>query len=360
MDSESETLSAQATAWMVHGLRLMRTGTLASAAEAIPWFERALATRSLLPYAGNAQLTYDLAASLLNHGEALLQSDMPSALPRALESFDRAIALMRRWQGHDCLPFRRRMVVALHNRALCLQGTRSGLDEAIRSLDEAIELLTASDPSSAEDAHMLACASLNRANALLGRGRSLDRTHAREAARVALAVFRKSEATEYSSAASGMMARHVLCQLIARQVEETACDRAREEDIDLLTDTVDEALCLARSWEHRGEDRLRTGACELLRFGIRVYQKFQPQFLAEFVLENIDPSRSQGALPVEGTVHRAAMEALWRVVRDFTRKGIPDRTAPEFEALLATLEDFKAAEQRLNTLRAPECRRASA
>jgi hypothetical protein len=77
------------------------------------------------------------------------------------------------------------------------------------------------------------------------------------------------------------------------------------------TDAVDEGLAIARQWEQRGVDRFRGLAYDLVRFGTRVYRLYQPQFLSEFVLENLDPARSSGAYVGSPEMRAAALESLW-------------------------------------------------
>ena len=57
------------------------------------------------------------------------------------------------------------------------------------------------------------------------------------------------------------------------------------------TDAVDDGLTLARRWEQAGVARFRDIAYDLFRFGARVYAVYQPQFLNEFVLDNLEPTR---------------------------------------------------------------------
>ena len=64
------------------------------------------------------------------------------------------------------------------------------------------------------------------------------------------------------------------------------------EDVHDATDLADEALSLVRHWEQRGITHFRHLASDLFRFGVRVYLRYQPHFLNEFVRENMDPRRS--------------------------------------------------------------------
>ena len=82
-------------------------------------------------------------------------------------------------------------------------------------------------------------------------------------------------------------------------------DWSPPELIEEATDAVDEGLALARHWEQRGESGFRALAEDLFRFGCRVYQAGQPQFLAEFILESLDPEKADGVLPLGREMHEA-------------------------------------------------------
>lgn len=53
------------------------------------------------------------------------------------------------------------------------------------------------------------------------------------------------------------------------------------------TDTVDEGLAVARKFESRDRSPLRPLAARLFRLGAQLYGAHQPQFLGEFLLENL-------------------------------------------------------------------------
>ena len=82
------------------------------------------------------------------------------------------------------------------------------------------------------------------------------------------------------------------------------------DDVHEATDVADDGLVLARRWEHRGVDRFRGIAYDLFRFGARVYARYQPQFLNEFVHDNLDPSQSSAGYADCVEMRGAAQEAL--------------------------------------------------
>jgi hypothetical protein len=90
-----------------------------------------------------------------------------------------------------------------------------------------------------------------------------------------------------------MKARHLLCKAIAPGLSQIAHAHAKVPDaVHEATDGAESGLVLARQWEKNGVNRFRHIARDLFLFGMRVYAKYQPQFLAEFVSENMDPAQS--------------------------------------------------------------------
>jgi hypothetical protein len=81
-------------------------------------------------------------------------------------------------------------------------------------------------------------------------------------------------------------------------------------DVHGATDAAEVGLDLARRWEQKGVARFREIAVDLFRFGIRVYAKYQPQLLREFIAENMDPIRSSREYVESSAMWLAAQEGL--------------------------------------------------
>jgi hypothetical protein len=124
-------------------------------------------------------------------------------------------------------------------------------------------------------------------------------------------MIRQLETTDADAAEAGLKARHVLCQTIARDLSNANARRKPTmEDVHEATDVADEALELARYWERQGVSRFRPIAYDLFRFGARLYAVYQPQFLDEFVADNLDPARSSADYVESAEMQAAAHEAL--------------------------------------------------
>ena len=82
------------------------------------------------------------------------------------------------------------------------------------------------------------------------------------------------------------------------------------DDVHDATDAVDDGLALVRVWEQREVIHLRPLAVDLFRFGAHIYARYQPQFLQEFIEENMDPAHSSAAYVESAGMQQAAQEAL--------------------------------------------------
>ena len=113
------------------------------------------------------------------------------------------------------------------------------------------------------------------------------------------------------------------------------------------TDAVDEGMALARHWESRDAGRFRTQAKELFKFGCRLYPIYQPHFLTEFLLENME----QKSFGEDMNLHMSAIEALRRTLADIQHGGFTALNTPRFDQTLDHLRELRITEERLTELR---------
>jgi hypothetical protein len=277
---EIEGTDAQASLFMQEGIRLMQSGNEMDAA--IQQFDRALELRRRLPTEVPAH-AYDLAACWLNRAEALTTLG-PGYHALALDAYDEALALLCSLPLGSDARFSRRLAIAYQNRALVLAALHPpATAEAIAALVEAISVLDRAEAMDApERDYLLAFVWMNLANI------EASDVAAREAARRALALVKAHEYEDVAAAEVGLKARHVLCRIAANRLETEAVP----DDVHNATDLADEGLDLVREWERRDVDRFRSLAFDLFRFGARVYARYQPQFLQEFLGQQLDPRQS--------------------------------------------------------------------
>ena len=341
----------QASVLMKRGIALLETGATESLAEAVDHFNRAIELRRQLPLAMNPLFRYGLAAGWMNRADALTRLGNRRNLDLALHSYDEAITLLQQLPLGDNPNFPRRLAIAWQNRGLTLQAQNdlAALGEAERSLAQAIAVLQNDCAQEIPDRNrILATVWMNRANVLILQKNTEAPAHARIAAKESLLVTSRFEMDDLAMAEISIKARHILCQAIARLLDDNDSTKSATSDwINEATDAVDEGLALAREWEQRGIDQFRPQACELFRFGARVYQAYQPHFLSEFLLENLDASRFPADFINSPAMRTAAMESLWRTFRDLQRQGFKTLNSAEFDKFLTRLQELRLVEERL-------------
>jgi tetratricopeptide (TPR) repeat protein len=310
--SDFQAIDAKASALMKQGIRLMEAADSGAVSEALQLFDRALEIRRRLPVAEIPVLRYGLAACWLNRADALVRLGGAERIASALLAYDEGIALVRGLPLDEDPRFPRRLAIAYQNRGLAIQAQRAAaFADAIVAFTTALEVLDGVHAEAISDrTYLRAAVSLNLANALAADAGPDSWPRAREAAERAMMLVAGSEADELPAAEVGLKARHVFCRVIARGQSLEVVDGSISDDVHEATDIVDDGLALARRWEQKGEARFRPIACDLFRFGARVYAFFQPQFLTEFVRENLDAAQSSVDYVESDEVQSAAREAL--------------------------------------------------
>lgn len=280
-----EEIDAQASSFMEDGIRLLQSDGDVDAA--ILCFDRALQLRRRLPTDVPVH-AYGLAACWLNRAEALTRLG-PEYDALALDAYDEALHLLRPLPLGDDVRFSKRLAVAHQNRALVLAAQNPpATSDAIAALRDAIAVLDrAEGMDKSERDYLLAVVWMNLANVQARQATIVTELAAREAAQRALALVKAHEHAYPAAAEAGLKARHVLCQIAAFRLSVPAQRDAVMADVHDATDLADEALGLVREWERRGIDRFRSLASEFVRFGARVYAYYQPQFLHEFLCEQL-------------------------------------------------------------------------
>jgi hypothetical protein len=306
-----QAIDAHASILMKRGIGLLSEGRPDAVAQALTCFDDARDLRSSLPFEAVPAFRYGLAACWLNRAEALMRSRDPAQVPLAIRAFDEAIAQLRLLPLGDDARFSRRLAIAYQNRGLALQVQGGPPEAAIDAFQQAIAILDHPQSATVADRTYLAAAVwMNLANAHAVEAPAQTDSLAREAALHAIALVAGLEERDVEAAEVGLKARHVLCRTIARRLSRAARDETLPDDVHDATDLADEGLEIVRRWEHEGVTRFRDLAFDLFRFGARVYGKYQPQFLTEFVLENLDPDRSSPDYVWSAGIRSVAQEAL--------------------------------------------------
>jgi hypothetical protein len=310
---EVEAANTQASILMKEGIRLMGDAQPQSVREALAFFERALEIRRRLPMETVPLLRYGLAACWLNRADALMQLGGEAQVEEALRSYQEGIVLLRSLPlSHDAR-FPRRLAMAHHNRGLALQSKGAPFAaETANAFREALAILESEQAALIPDRQfLLATVWLNLANARELQEPAGSDSTARDAALRAIDLVKDLEEDEADAAEVGLKARHVLCRTLAAQMSLSSTGRQKvPEYVHEATDLVDEGLALVRHWERKDVARFRSVAYDLFRFGARVYGRYQPQFVGEFVLDNLDPRKSSSQFVESAEMRSAVLEAL--------------------------------------------------
>jgi len=284
LSPEQLDLDTRASVFMKRGIALMEQATPEAAGEALSCFDDALALRRQLPIDRVPACAYGLAACWLNRADALVRLGGEAQGLEAVAAFDEAIQLLQPLAAGDDSNHLRRLAIAWQNRGLLLFAHfPARAIEAIHNLQAAIALLDDERAAAIEDrGHLLGAAWVNLANAYRSTGRADAAPMAGESAERAIGIANEREGADPRDAEIGLKARHLLCQVLA---ERLSLEPVSPDAVHAATDTVEAALDLVRAWEAQGVSAFRPLAADLFQFGALVYQRFQPQFLEEFLEE---------------------------------------------------------------------------
>lgn len=364
MPSPDSATPPDAAAWLARGQSLEAQATAEALAEAVRSYECAIALLRALPSA-NPALRRDLAVAHMNRGNALQKLAAPASLAASVLAYDDAIALLVSpdFAGHEAA--QNTLGAAWINRghALHRQGTPDTVAAAVASHRSAIAVLQAlplhpSDTTPLEAAlnHRLnlAGASMNLANTLLDSASIANRhTAARDATTQALEILALDDLPAQHPAAAelSLLTRRARCDALGHLVFAVSDPALSRELADEAGDLVDDGLALVRHWEQRGIPHFRPLAARLYHFGAQLYRFHQPHFLAEFLLEHLDPEQSPGATPDDPALYATATEAIAATLQSLRAPRIVRADDPATQRQIETLRSLQAAEQRLAELR---------
>lgn len=286
-----------AVAAMNRGNVLQKIAPVQNRAETVAAYDDAIALLSALPFPAHPELRNHLGAAWLNRGHALRQTGDAADLADALHSHRQAIAILRDLPL-DAAP-----------------AYRVNLAGAWLNLADTLTLFA--DPAACNEA--LA------------------------AARHALALTASGETTDAPLGELALMARRAALIALGRLLASAEPDTTAA----LVTETgelVDSGVALARRWHPPAASVPTSLAVRLFRFGAEFYRRHQPQFLAEFLLENLDAPRGAPAAWASSTdLHAIARDALERAQTDLQAPRFLFAGDAATERILATRASLAAA-----------------
>lgn len=345
----AEDRHVMAKVWMQRGIALLSADNAAALPEALNCFEQALAIRQELPFEENARYRWLLTACWMNRGDVLTRLGGESNLSEAIRSFDEAICHLTRLPLEEDPQYRGRLVLAWIIRSLALR-TLSKPEEALASLAQARQaLLEGVRPDRPADLTLQVTLMTNHA-ALLLELPSPKALEAMQASQAVLDLSRKDEKNDLLAAEIGLKARHTFCHAVALLLETPPLiTKDVDEWILQATDYVDEAMQLVAAWESKGMPRhFHRLRLELFEYGCRLYLAYQPHFMAEFLLDVLDPAQGQKAVPAD--LCDAGIEALKLAADVLQRRGPLDFGLGGMDRMLEVLESLNQAAERIKKL----------
>jgi hypothetical protein len=343
--------NAVAKVWMKRGIALLSANDPAALPEALHCFEQALAIRRELPFEESSWFRWLLTACWMNRGDVLTRLGNPAELIAAVQSFDEAIFHLQKLPLEDDSQYRGRMALAWMNRSLALraQGSAESLMAALLSLDHGKtvieESLIAKLPVNSA---LLPTLLINRAALLL----EVSPPRVMEAMKVAeeaLVLCQPTEHLNLQAAEIGLKARHVFCRAVALLLETPPVDIRRADDwIMEATDKVDEAMLLTARWESQDAAApFHALRLELFRYGCNLLLAYQPHFLAEFLLDVLDPEQGSILLAKADDLYQAGLEALDLAAKELRRRGPLDFGLHGLDRMIEILESLSQAAERI-------------
>lgn len=322
--------------------------------EALKGYDEAIGILSAWPAPLPVGACRDLGIAWMNRGNVLQRRETPEALRAAEEAYVQAIRLL------EILPldrepgFANSLGAAWLNRGRALH--RGGNLEAVTAAADAYaKAISYLRPLPLDENPCfrlnLAGAYMNRANVLVAFGDPTRTAEARLAAKEALVLVAGGERSEPVFADLGLKARRAQCDAIGQLFSHPTPDSNLTELRSEASDAVDEGLALAREWDQRGLPAFRPLAARLFRYGVRLYARFQPHFVAEFIIENVDPEASPGAFGGNPDFLAIAAEGIDLARAVLNQSGMITPETADAARLLETSQALTATETRLHELR---------
>lgn len=343
--------NAVAKIWMKRGIALLSASNPEVLPDALHCFDQALAIRRELPFAESAWFRWLLTACWMNRGDVLTRLGKPADLTAAVQSFDEAIVHLQHLPLEADSQYRGRLALGWMNRSLALraQATPESLHAALLSLDHGKAVIEESvQVGLPVNTALLPTLLINRAALLLevSPPRMLE---ALQVAEETLILCLPQEQLTLQAAEIGLKARHIFCHAVAMLLDTPPVDTTRADDwIIQATDKVDEAMRLTARWESQKESGpFHALRHELFRYGCNLLLAYQPHFMAEFLLDVLDPDQNSPLLAKATDLYQAGLEALNLAAAELRRRGPLDLGLQKMDRTIEVLESLSQAAERI-------------
>jgi tetratricopeptide (TPR) repeat protein len=272
----------------------------------------------------DAGLRLAQATALKGRGHGQEAQGTPASLARALHCYDQALALLGTYPSeHETVRVAQGILWMNQGNA---RQRLAAFGAAIAAYDEALVFLPVNDNPALQNAR--GAVWLNRGRALQARGGASDQAEAIRSQQQALALLRPLVGPADPDSQLNLAGA---CLNLATLL-------AAERRLTEATDAADEGLEIFRRPD-AAQALLRPVAARLFAFGAQLYAIHQPQFLAEFVRENLEPA--------DPTFVTAARAAVQRARQHLGRTRYLSAGSPAALRLLELWRDLAALEREL-------------
>lgn len=288
--------------------RLGRSDTLSVV---VGYYDQANSILKRLPWQDDERYRYELAALWLNRGNLYWASNVVLPRDEAVRCFRLAveygIGLSTELPEHVWL-----MAKLWTNYGNVLKDASCEKDhaEAIECFIQAAHLLKTHAGGSPSVPFELAAVLANLANLRADKIQTeRDFKQVLDGGRESLAHTSGQERSQLLAAQISVQARRAICQAYDTWLKLANHRMDVQHDREIL-DFVDASLALIRFWEHRNAHYICPMAHCFFRLGESVYRRVSPGRLSQFVLQNLDPDQSDGALFRDPEIVQIGIDAL--------------------------------------------------
>lgn len=328
-------------AWVNLGCALqagLSPGFLEEANEA---FERAVALLERLPFGAHPRFRHNLAAAWMNRADTLARIDSEASRAAALKAYVKAIEIARELPLDERASFRILLAscsISLGN----LNQRQCALSEAMRAYDDALAALGSLPESGHRMArHHAATAWTNRGEALLQAGPCNAPEQAVHSAKMALGHLRGREIGGATNVKLGLRALWVMARGLEGLVGPKTPDFV--DQVAEVTDIAERGMELALAGRECAPEICDPFFVWFYTLGSRVYGRYQPHFLSEFLDEGLQRWKIQGNAAIEAKLRLIARrDSIAALKRLRFERMLVDGTR-HAELLLSTVCDLSAA-----------------
>lgn len=320
------------------GQALARLLTPETAAASEAAFRQSIAILEAQPWQDDTRLRLLMAANYMNLGNALGRGGRPGAISEeALAALDKA----RQAAGEPdpAEPGGAILIATIQasiGRTLRWSSEPAQLDRALDAFQKTIAALEKLPfKQDLRLALELASAHANRSH-LLGRATPTPQSvqAALRSGEIALRLAQPAESSNLLAAEVSLNARRSICHAFSLVIGSQEA-RVRQELHDKASDLIDDGMKLAKLWESRQAVGLRHLAQHLFHLGCAFYCREQPQFLAEFVEENLNLSEPDPVM--RDSAAKIVAESIERIRKSDTPEEDAKPVVDGLQALLAKL-----------------------